>query len=152
METRNAYYIVRNKLRSLLKLYPKAKFIVTGHSIGGALAILFPAILLFHEETELMERLLAVYTFGQPRVGDVKLAKFMEAHVSHPLNKYFRVVYCNDLIPRIPYDDHVFLYKHFGVCRYYNSLFIEKVIEIFILYSIVFVILMLFEKFVGDSF
>lgn len=109
-------------------MHPRAKFIVTGHSLGGALAILFPAILLFHEETEIMERLLAVYTFGQPRVGDAQLKRFMEAHVCHPVNKYFRIVYCNDLIPRIPYDDRMFLYKHFGVCHYYNCLFVEKVI------------------------
>ncbi|KAJ1698281.1 hypothetical protein LUZ63_006793 [Rhynchospora breviuscula] len=125
-DKRNAYYAVRNKLRSLLKMHPNAKFIVTGHSLGGALAILFPAILLFHEETEIVERLLAVSTFGQPRVGDAQLERFMEAHVCHPVDKYFRVVYCNDLIPRIPYDDRMFLYKHFGVCRYYNSLFVEK--------------------------
>ncbi|KAF3327464.1 Lipase [Carex littledalei] len=125
-DKRNAYYTVRNKLRSLLKMHPRAKFIVTGHSLGGALAILFPAILLFHKETELMERLLAVYTFGQPRVGDAQLKRFMEAHVCHPVNKYFRVVYCNDVIPRIPYDDRMFLYKHFGVCRYYDCLFVEK--------------------------
>ncbi|KAK8279193.1 hypothetical protein V6Z11_D09G094700 [Gossypium hirsutum] len=122
-----AYHMVREKLRSLLEEHKNAKFIVTGHSLGGALAILFPIVLVIHEEKKLMERLLAVYTFGQPMVGNQQLGKFMEAHLDHPVPKYFRVVYCNDLVPRLPYDDKTFLYKHFGVCLYYNSCYIEQV-------------------------
>ncbi|KAG8483333.1 hypothetical protein CXB51_022521 [Gossypium anomalum] len=121
-----AYHMVREKLRSLLEEHKNAKFIVTGHSLGGALAILFPIVLVIHEEKKLMEKLLGVYTFGQPRVGNRQLGKFMEAHFDHPVPKYFRVVYCNDLVPRLPYDDKTFLYKHFGVCLYYNSCYIEQ--------------------------
>lgn len=124
-----AYFSVRSKLKSLLEEHKNAKFIVTGHSLGGALAILFPTILVMHEERELVEKLLGVYTYGQPRVGDRQLGKFMEAHLDSPVPKYFRVVYCNDLVPRLPYDDKTFLYKHFGVCLYYNSLYIERKVE-----------------------
>ncbi|MBA0739778.1 hypothetical protein Gogos_013014, partial [Gossypium gossypioides] len=124
-----AYHMVREKLRSLLEEHKNAKFIVTGHSLGGALAILFPIVLVIHEEKKLMEKLLAVYTFRQPRVGNRQLEKFMEAHLDHPVPKYFRVVYCNDLVPRLPYDDKTFLYKHFGVCLYYNSCYIEQRME-----------------------
>ncbi|KAF9587110.1 hypothetical protein IFM89_039670 [Coptis chinensis] len=121
-----AFYGVRSKLKSLLEENKNAKFVVTGHSLGGALAILFPAVLLLHEEKEMMQRLLGVYTFGQPRVGDRKLGRFMEAHLNDPKPKYFRLVYCNDLVPRLPYDNKTFLYKHFGECLYYNSRYIEK--------------------------
>ncbi|XP_061359245.1 triacylglycerol lipase OBL1 [Gastrolobium bilobum] len=121
-----AYYTVRSKLKSLLKEHKNANFIVTGHSLGGALAILFPSVLVLHEEMEIMERLLGVYTFGQPRIGNRQLGRFMEAHLERPVPKYFRVVYCNDLVPRLPYDDKTFLYKHFGVCLYYNSFYTEK--------------------------
>ncbi|MBA0858716.1 hypothetical protein Goshw_030212, partial [Gossypium schwendimanii] len=124
-----AYHMVREKLRSLLEEHKNAKFIVTGHSLGGALAILFPIVLVIHEENKVMEKLLAVYTFGQPRVGNRQLGKFMEAHLDHPVPKYFRVVYCNDLVPRLPYDDKTFLYKHFGACLYYNSCYIEQRME-----------------------
>lgn len=125
-----AYYAVRSKLKSLLKEHKNAKFMVTGHSLGGALAILFPTVLVLHEEEEVMQRLLGVHTFGQPRVGNRQLCRYMESHLEEPVAKYFRVVYCNDLVPRLPYDDKTFLYKHFGVCLYYNSCFIEqKVVE-----------------------
>ncbi|XP_058226970.1 triacylglycerol lipase OBL1 [Rhododendron vialii] len=124
-----AYYAVRSKLKSLLNEHKTAKFIVTGHSLGGALAILFPTVLVLHEEREIMQRLLGVYTYGQPRVGNRQLGRFMEDHLDLPVPKYFRVVYCNDLVPRLPYDDKTFLYKHFGECLYYNSLYIEQKVD-----------------------
>ncbi|XVF25310.1 hypothetical protein REPUB_Repub13aG0202400 [Reevesia pubescens] len=121
-----AYYLVREKLKSLLEEHKNAKYLVTGHSLGGALAILFPIVLVLHEEMKLIQKLFGVYTFGQPRVGNRQLGRFMEAHLVRPVPKYFRVVYCNDLVPRLPYDDKTFLYKHFGVCLYYNSCYIEQ--------------------------
>ncbi|KAL2539072.1 alpha/beta-Hydrolases superfamily protein [Abeliophyllum distichum] len=124
-----AYYAVRSKLKSLLEEHKNAKFVVTGHSLGGALAILFPTVLVLHKELEVMGRMLGVYTYGQPRVGNEQIGKFMEAHLEHPIPKYFRVVYCNDLVPRLPYDNKTFLYKHFGICLYYNSLYIEQKVE-----------------------
>ncbi|KAJ6342397.1 hypothetical protein OIU78_010343 [Salix suchowensis] len=126
---KTAYYAVRKKLKSLLLEHKNAKFIVTGHSLGGALAILFPSVLVQHQQMGVMKRLLGVYTFGQPRIGNLQLAKFMEAHLEYPIPKYFRVVYSDDLVPRLPYDDKTFLYKHFGVCLYYNSLYIERKVD-----------------------
>ena len=59
-----------------------------GHSLGGALAILFPALLIIDKKTELMERLLAVYTFGQPRIGDGEFAEFMNKKLNEPGIRY----------------------------------------------------------------
>ncbi|KAL1810635.1 hypothetical protein DCAR_0730348 [Daucus carota subsp. sativus] len=126
MTEMTAYFAVKSKLRQLLRKHKAAKFLVTGHSLGGALAILFPTVLVLHEEEEIMQRLLGVHTFGQPRIGDRQLGIFMEAHLEYPEPKYFRVVYCNDLVPRLPYDNKTWLYKHFGVCLYFNSLYVEQ--------------------------
>ncbi|XP_057252141.1 triacylglycerol lipase OBL1 isoform X2 [Beta vulgaris subsp. vulgaris] len=124
-----AYIEVKTKLKDLLEEHKNAKFVVTGHSLGGALAILFPTVLILHEESEMIKRLLGVYTFGQPRIGDAKLGRFIEEQLNKPELRYFRVVYCNDVVPRLPYDDKTFLYKHFGICLYYNSFYTQQKVE-----------------------
>ncbi|KAF5793491.1 putative triacylglycerol lipase [Helianthus annuus] len=125
----SAYFVVRSKLRNLLEEHRNAKFMVTGHSLGGALAILFPTVLLFHEEELVLQRLLGVHTFGQPRVGNRELGRYVESKLQQPTPRYYRMVYCNDLVPRLPYDDKTFLYKHFGVCLYYDSFFVQQKVD-----------------------
>ncbi|KAJ4834662.1 hypothetical protein Tsubulata_034489 [Turnera subulata] len=124
-----AYYSLRQMLKNMLQKNEKAKFIVTGHSLGGALAILFICVLALHEEALLFERMEGVYTFGQPRVGDKQFAEYMEDKLKKYDVRYLRYVYSNDLVPRIPFDDKSFMYKHFGPCMYYNSLYRGKVMH-----------------------
>lgn len=124
-----AYYTIRQQLREILHKDEKAKFIVTGHSLGGALAILFVAILAYHEESWLMEKLEGVYTFGQPRVGDEQFGKFMEEKFRTHNVRYLRCVYCNDMVVRLPYDDRILLFKHFGTCLYFNSCYRGEVVR-----------------------
>ncbi|XP_065865489.1 triacylglycerol lipase OBL1-like [Euphorbia lathyris] len=126
---KSAYYAVALALTDLLKEHKNAKFLVTGHSLGGALAILFPSVLVVQEETEMLERLLNVYTFGQPRIGDSKFGAFVETRLNYPAMRYFRIVYCNDLIPRVPFDNKLFAFKHFGTCIYYDSCYFGKFME-----------------------
>ncbi|KAL0350672.1 UNVERIFIED_CONTAM: Lipase [Sesamum radiatum] len=128
-EHRHAYNTIAAELKGHFKSNDRTKFIVTGHSLGGALAVLFPAVLALHNEIKTLERLEAVYTFGQPRVGDERFGEFMKEQFEHYGVRYYRFVYSHDIIPRLPYDDSVFMFKHFGTCVYVNSIYEATVVE-----------------------
>ncbi|KAG8384378.1 hypothetical protein BUALT_Bualt04G0111900 [Buddleja alternifolia] len=124
-----AYNTITEDLKRHFKINRRTRFIVTGHSLGGALAVLFPAVLVKHNETEILERLDTVYTFGQPRVGDGKFGKFMKEQFEDYGVKYYRFVYSHDIVPTLPCDNSVLMFKHFGTCIYVNALYEAKVME-----------------------
>lgn len=122
-----AYYEIKEMLRNLLK-ERGTKFIVTGHSLGGALAILFVGALCMHKEDAILDKLEGVYTFGQPKVGDERFGEYMRRKICRQV-KYYRYVYSSDRVPRMPRDGMVFGFKHFGPCLYFNSLYKGKVLD-----------------------
>ncbi|KAL2620314.1 hypothetical protein R1flu_000519 [Riccia fluitans] len=118
-----AYDDVTSEVKKLMSQNPAAKLFVTGHSLGGALANMYTAFLFFNNEEMLISRYGALYTFGQPRTGAKDYSDFLIGKVEQ--SRYRRVVYGDDLVPRVPFDDKIFQFKHCGYCYYYNLRYME---------------------------
>jgi triacylglycerol lipase len=78
---------------------------ITGHSLGGAIAVLFQASLVFQQG----RMVTGIYTFGQPRVGD---GTFRDQLDDHSTGQYHRYINHNDLVPLVP--PHLNGYRHGG--------------------------------------
>lgn len=90
---------VEQECGKYLSQHPNAKIFLTGHSLGGAVALLGAGRMLEHRQDD---SLAAVYTFGQPRVaGDGLIGK-----IEYGLNgRYFRVVNNGDKILEYPFSE-----------------------------------------------
>jgi len=88
---------VSEHVKKLIKDCPKCAIYFTGHSLGGALALL--TLARFLNEGILTENSnLNVYTFGSPRVGNRNFARWLENfHI--PI---FRVVHSKDIVVHLP--------------------------------------------------
>jgi triacylglycerol lipase len=80
---------------SALTTGPADRLFVTGHSLGGALAVLAAAVLTFQEKRHVT----AVYTYGQPRVGDPAFSTAYDAVLG---SATFRYVNDFDIVPHVP--------------------------------------------------
>jgi len=93
-----------NKLRSGT---PDKPLWITGHSLGGALALLAAAKFLHKHKS-----VSGVYNFGQPKVGNFVFCD----HIDERL-RFYRYVNHNDAVPGLPPVE----FKHCGVIRYFDS-------------------------------
>jgi hypothetical protein len=89
---------------------------VTGHSLGGAMAAMM-AVMLRHErkfsrDGDLTGRLRAVYTFGQPMIGDPRFARACEKD-AFLRDNVIRYVHDSDVVPHLP-PRTAGPYHHFG--------------------------------------
>ena len=84
---------------------------ITGHSMGGALAVLTAALIRTDPELKyLQSKLRGIYTYGQPMVGDDDFAHRFEPEIG---KKLFRHVYGLDVVPRLP-PRSAGRFAHFG--------------------------------------
>ncbi len=95
---------VIGQVKNCLAAHPQARLYVTGHSLGGALAIL--GALEFHRQKLTVA---GVYTFGQPRVGNAVFRTIYDTALREVTH---RIVNQNDIVPRTP--GWLLGYRHCG--------------------------------------
>jgi triacylglycerol lipase len=88
---------------------------ITGHSLGGALAELCAARASFDPRITAVP-IEAVYTFGQPRVGDDEFAHLLHDKMGVSV---FRFVNDRDIVPRVPFFGMG--YRHFGAQIFFDE-------------------------------
>jgi predicted lipase len=89
----SAFSKVEAPLRDLLVKSGEKPIYLTGHSLGGALALVASAVL--GGDAKLGDRIAAVYTFGAPRVGQRNFSEIVKA-------PHYRIVNNGDLVPLVP--------------------------------------------------
>lgn len=96
----NAHLKLYNKTKyhviGLQSKYPDYRILVLGHSLGGAIASLASASLVYENITQ--SNRLTLYTFGMPRVGNQQYAR---AHDRLVPNSY-RLVHYRDIVVHLP--------------------------------------------------
>ena len=106
----SVYQRVRDKIKEVRTNDQTLWF--TGHSLGGALAMLAAAKMYFEEPKLLAD---GVYTFGQPRTCDRFLAKAYDAAFE---SRHFRFVNNNDVVPQVPPEP---VFHHVKTTMYFDS-------------------------------
>lgn len=96
----NAYEKLKHDVNvsivNLIRTYPNYDVVVTGHSLGGALASLAAMSLVYHKIVPMNRMLL--YTYGLPRVGDKEYASKHDKLV----NNSWRIVHHRDIVAHVP--------------------------------------------------
>jgi hypothetical protein len=86
-----AFSLVRDQTTKAINALPGARLYLTGHSLGGALAVIAAA--------HFRQKVTAVYTYGQPRVGDQVFSDAFDRALG---DRTFRYVNNYDIVPHLP--------------------------------------------------
>lgn len=98
----NAYQPLKPQIVKLVKAAKPKHLWITGHSLGGALAVVCAYDLIENENLELD----GVITFGQPMVAKRELANHLDTVL---LGRFAHYVNRNDIVARVPPN-----FSHFG--------------------------------------
>lgn len=97
-----------------------------GYSFGGVLVVLYVVMLYYIGQIEVVSKIKVVYMFGQFWVGDFNFVIYFKQKFE---GRYFCVVYCNDLVFCVFFDNKLFVFKYFGDCQYFNSCYDGMVVQ-----------------------
>jgi len=95
---------IQEQIRTAKEPRPRRSFVVTGHSLGSALATLF---VMKNKATNRFD-ISTLCTFASPRVGDTQ---FAEQFNQLPVTSW-RIVNTQDLVPKLPLRLPFFDYQH----------------------------------------
>lgn len=126
---RRLYSCVSQGISDVLKTYTTYKIVIVGHSVGGALASITSAELLY--DGLIYDHKTTLYTFGMPRPGDKQYAKKHDIFVPNS----YRVVHYKDIISKSPprdvgsfhhqleifYGEEMDIRSHYVVCEKYED-------------------------------
>ncbi|XP_053385704.1 lipase ZK262.3-like [Mercenaria mercenaria] len=90
------YSCAKSCIKDLVNKYPNYRVVVTGHSLGGAIASIASAQL--SADNIIDKDKTTLYTFGMPRTGDRPYAENHDSLVP----KSWRVVHFRDIVPKLP--------------------------------------------------
>lgn len=102
----NSFQDINSRLDLYKSMYPDYKLVVTGHSLGGAIALIYGVSLKINNRDPL------VVTFGQPRVGNGAFATYVDSlffptpadHLSaSPERQMYRVTRYEDPVTQVPF-------------------------------------------------
>jgi len=102
---------VFNSVDSMFQSYPAANLLITGHSLGGALAVLTAVDMALKYNNVSI----SLYTYGCPRVGNEQFADYFDGM---KITSY-RVVHWADPIARLP--PQPLHYQHVQTQIWYNA-------------------------------
>ena len=103
-----AFNSVAELLETEINKLGSPKLVLTGHSLGGALALVAAAEWLHAGKYEIQ----SMYTYGQPAVGKKQFPDFLNEKMN---GNYFRAVNDDDIVPMVPPT-----YKHVGELRQFG--------------------------------
>nr|CCC90305.1 unnamed protein product [Trypanosoma congolense IL3000] len=98
---------VRKTLRGLIEAHPGLPILITGHSLGGALALLTAVDAISNPPLPPSAIGGAVphvrlYTFGKPRVGNPTFAHWVNVLFHSGRHEAYRIVHRRDVVPHLP--------------------------------------------------
>ena len=114
------FYKIYNSLQQLLYdtidelslKYDTTNILITGHSLGGAIASLFAFDIYYYS---FPYQITSLITFGSPRVGNNYFSEYM---YSFPFTSY-RITHYYDIVPHVP--EQLLNYKHISQEIWYNK-------------------------------
>lgn len=92
----SAYMSVRERIHNYLKNHAASSLIITGHSLGGALATLCAVDVQYNFSNQVKN--IDIYTFGAPRVGN----NGFRASFNRRVPNSYRFVHGMDIVPALP--------------------------------------------------